>query len=107
MLQQLWQLALLGLQIRVSSNVLLLDENIGNRALAGYALKGVLDGSTIIYIKDTENQFPFHNLKGLLVEGGSKHTNLVQLNGVEPCPQVGQKLFCSFAVWAVGFAEDG
>ena len=42
------QLALLRLQVGVASNVLLVDEDVGDGALVGHVLKGVLDRCTII-----------------------------------------------------------
>lgn len=36
-----------------------------------------------------------------------KHTNLIKLDGVKVCFQIGQELLGGIAVWAVGFAEDG
>jgi hypothetical protein len=48
-LQQSVKLALLGLQVAVATNVLLLDEDIGHAALAGDFLEGVLDGCAVFY----------------------------------------------------------
>lgn len=36
------------LEVRVAANVLLADENVGNRALAGDLLKCILDGAAVI-----------------------------------------------------------
>ena len=48
LLQQLWQLGSLGLQVRVPANVVLADEDIWHGALLGHALERILDGCTII-----------------------------------------------------------
>lgn len=46
--QQVGQLALLCLQLGVATNVLLGDEDVGDGALAGDFLKGVLEGGTVV-----------------------------------------------------------
>jgi hypothetical protein len=48
-LQQAWEILLYGLEIRVSTNVLLVDEDVWNRALTGQVLEGGLDSRSIIY----------------------------------------------------------
>lgn len=52
LLQQARELLFLRLQVRVSANVLLLDEDVWHGALAGDAFKGVLHCSTIVCIRD-------------------------------------------------------
>jgi hypothetical protein len=47
-LEQLRKLALLGLQLRVTTDVLLADEDVGDGALLGHLLEGVLDGGAIV-----------------------------------------------------------
>ena len=47
-LEQLLELALLALQLRVAANVLLADEDVGHGTLVGHLLEGVLDGGTVI-----------------------------------------------------------
>lgn len=47
-LEQLRKLALLGLELRVTTNVLLADEDAGDGALLGHLLEGVLDGGAIV-----------------------------------------------------------
>ena len=47
-LQHLIQLALLCLQIRVASNMLMGDKDVWYGTLAGHLLKGVLNGSSVI-----------------------------------------------------------
>ena len=46
--QQLWQLSFLGLQLRVTTDMLVIDEDIRNRALMGDVLEGILDGCTVV-----------------------------------------------------------
>jgi hypothetical protein len=50
LLQQLRKFGLLGLQVAVTANVLLADEDVRDRALAGYLLQRILDSGTIIWI---------------------------------------------------------
>lgn len=47
-LQKLRKLGLDILEVGVTANVLLLDEDVGNGALAGDLLKGILNGGSII-----------------------------------------------------------
>jgi hypothetical protein len=47
-LQELGKLALDTLEVGVTADVLLLDPDVGNGALTGDLLKGVLDGGSII-----------------------------------------------------------
>lgn len=47
-LQQVWQLALLCLQLGVAANVLVVDEDVWYGALVGDLLEGVLDGGTVV-----------------------------------------------------------
>jgi len=81
LLQQLWQLALLCLKLGVSTNVLLVDENIWDAALGGHALEGVLNRGTVI--------------------------DLVELDEVGLCAHLAQKRLGRLAVWAVRLGEDG
>lgn len=79
--QHLLQTPLLGLQIRVSSNMLVVDEHVWHRALACDLGEGGLDRRSIVgFIELEELVFGAH---------------------------VGQEGFGGFAVGAVGFAEDG
>lgn len=48
LLQQVWQLALLRLQLGVAANVLLVDKDVGHGALRSHSLESVLDRSTVI-----------------------------------------------------------
>jgi len=80
-LEQLRQLILLILQIRVSSNVLPRDENVGNSSLSRNVLKRSLDFRPVI--------------------------DLVQLDGVELCAERGEQLLGGLAVGAVRLGEDG
>jgi hypothetical protein len=48
-LEQLRELALLCLQLRVAANVLLADEDVGHGALLGDVLEGVLDRGAVIW----------------------------------------------------------
>jgi len=47
-LEQLGELALLCLQLGVAANVLLADEDVGDRALLGDVLKRILDRGTVV-----------------------------------------------------------
>jgi hypothetical protein len=47
-LEKLGKLALLRLELRVTTDVLLADEDVGDGALLGHLLEGVLDGGTIV-----------------------------------------------------------
>ena len=47
-LEQLVELALLCLELGVAANVLLADEDVGDGALLGHLLEGVLDGGAIV-----------------------------------------------------------
>ena len=48
-LQKLRQLVFLSLKIRIPTDMLVVDEDIGYGALVGYLLEGILDGCSIIY----------------------------------------------------------
>lgn len=48
LLQQVWQLALLSLQLGVATNVLLVDEDVRDTSLRSHSLEGVLDCGTVI-----------------------------------------------------------
>jgi len=79
LLEQVWQLTLLVLQVRVSSNVVSANEDVGNSSLTRDFLQSILDSRSII--------------------------DLVQLNGVELGAQRRQKLLGGFAVRAVRLGE--
>jgi len=79
-LQQFWKLALLGLKIRVSSNVLLLDEDVWNGCLASHLTESSLDSRSVI--------------------------DLVELDGVVLGAHLAQQRLGGLAVRAVGLAED-
>ena len=49
LLQNLWQLALLRLQLRIAADVLVVDEDVRNRALLGHLFKSVLDSRAIVF----------------------------------------------------------
>lgn len=53
LLQESRELALLSLKIRVTTNVFLVDEDVGYRALFCHVLESVLDGRTIIYTQES------------------------------------------------------
>jgi len=73
--QQTLEIALDCLKIRVSSNVLLLDVDVGDRSLAVDLLQCGLDGRSII--------------------------DLIKLDGVVVCAELSQKSLCGLAVRAV------
>lgn len=47
--KQIGELRLLALQIGVTANVLLVDEDVGNSALTGDFLESALDGGAVLY----------------------------------------------------------
>lgn len=47
-LEQLRELALLALELRVAADVLLADEDVGNGTLLGHLLEGILDGGAVV-----------------------------------------------------------
>lgn len=47
-LQEAVQLALLSLEVRITTNVFLGDEDIGHAALAGDFFEGILNGGTVL-----------------------------------------------------------
>lgn len=49
LLQQIWQLALLCLELGVAANVLVVDEDVWNGALVGDLLEGILDSGAVIW----------------------------------------------------------
>ena len=49
LLQQIWKLALLGLELRIATNVLLLDEYVWDGALLSDLLERVLNSGAVIY----------------------------------------------------------
>jgi len=79
-LQETIELALLRLQIGVSTDVLLLDEDVRNAALTGDVLEGVLESCAVV--------------------------NLIQLHQEVLCALLVQQSLGGFAVWAVGLGED-
>lgn len=58
-LEELRKLALLALKIRVTSNMLLGDKDVGNGALVGHLLEGILNGGAIICEKEGSVSIPW------------------------------------------------
>jgi len=81
LLQQIWQLRLLGLQVRVPTNVFLGNEDVRNGALGRYLFERILDRSAII--------------------------DLIELDGVILCAKLGEQTLGGFAVRAIALAKDG
>jgi len=79
--QELGELLLLALQLGVSTNVLLADEDVRNGALVGHVCKRILDIRTII--------------------------DLVEFDDVWLYTHLAEKGLGSLAVRAVGFRKDG
>lgn len=88
------------LKIRVASNVLLGDEDVGNTALVGYLLQGILNGGSIICICHVSMQMIWIGFVGY-------RTDLVELESVVLCAEPGQELLGGLAVRAVRLGENG
>ena len=80
-LQQLRQLLLLPLQLRIAANMLLTDEDVGDGALMGHAFQSILDVRAVV--------------------------DLVEFDDVWLHAHFAEEGLGGFAVWAVGFGEDG
>jgi len=80
-LEQVVEACLFRLQVRVSTNVLLRNEDVGHGGLARQLAQGRLDGRAVV--------------------------NLVQLDGEEFRTAVTEQLLCLAAVGTVGLGEDG
>lgn len=112
-LQQVRQLATLGLQIRVPTNVLVVDENIRDGALLGDFLERVLDRCSVICFFDSCQPPRYHmshyisRIRRSQDRAGWQRTDLIQLDDVGLRAQLAQQLLGGFAVWAPGFTEDG
>lgn len=114
-LEQGVELSLLGLQIAVSTNMLLGNEDVGHGGLARHFAEGGLDCGAVVYTTHAVSIQPFSFHKTLSVIRGREdramkseatgaiHTDLIQLNRIELCPALTQELLRGFAVWAVGF----
>jgi hypothetical protein len=81
LLQKFWQLLLLRLQVRIATNMYLIDEDVWNSALVTDLLQGVLNGRSVL--------------------------DLIKLDGVEVGTQLSQQLLGRPTVWAVRLAKDG
>lgn len=109
LLQQLGQFSLARLQIRVATDVLLVDEDVGDGALVGDLLQSVLNGSAVLFIfLGGFSLYFFWFLRGA---GGTGfacvlRTDLIQLESEVRGTHAGQKRLGRFAVRAVGFRED-
>lgn len=65
LLQERGQLALLCLQIRVPTNVLATDEDVGDGALARHLGESVLNGTAIVYKNRTcQSKDQRHSIQG-------------------------------------------
>jgi hypothetical protein len=119
LLEQVDELALLGLQVRVATNVLLGDEDVGDGRLAGHVGEDGLHGGAIVCGERVSGRR--HRTRG---GGGERErgerdgkrrekkrgallTNLVELDSEELCALVAQQLLCLAAVGAVALGEDG
>lgn len=98
-LQKCRQLLLFRLQIRVSSNVLLVDVNVWDGGLPVHLLESGLDSRSILCLISASMP--------RLEVGNGKHTDLIKLDGVELGVHLGKELLGGIAVWAVRLAEDG
>jgi hypothetical protein len=119
-LEQRVQVALLGLQIRVSTNVLLRNEDVGHGSLARHLAECALDRGTVICTRKelarVLSKLVFRSrilhhastststtaCAGSLVTSASTlRTNLIQLDSIELCAALAQQLLCLAAVRAV------
>lgn len=103
-LQHSGQLLLLCLELRVAADVLLANENVGDGALLGHLLEGILQSGAIVYRNSVS--LPGYFGYCCLLDLGVL-TNLIHLNDVGVCALLAQERFRSLAVGAVGLAEDG
>lgn len=100
------------LQVAVSTNMLLPDENIRYRPLVGHFLERILDRSAIIYAQLAHRSslhlppIQSRDLASTRVYGKSL-TDLVQLENLKVGAELGQELLAGLAVRAVALAEDG
>ncbi len=81
------------LQVRIATDVLLVDEDVRYRALLCHLLERVLDGLSVI-LKKYVNQRPYSYYL-------FSPTNLVELNGIVLCAHVGEEGLCRPAVRTV------
>jgi len=81
LLQKFWQLLLLRLQVRIATNMHLIDEDVWNSALVTDLLQSVLNCCSVL--------------------------DLIELDGVEVGTQLRQQLLGCPTVWAVRLAKDG
>jgi len=107
-LQQAIQLALLGLQIRVPTDMLLGDEDVRHGSLARYLLERILEGAAVV-CRGHEQSNVSKGYSALATEsflGLLLHTDFVQLHEEELGMFVLEQLFRGSAVRAVALAED-
>lgn len=97
-LEQLGELALLALELRVAANVLLADEDVGHRALLGHLLEGILYRGAVVCMSGQR----------MVVdgEGGVRLTNLVELEDEGLCAALAEEALSGLAVRAVRLGED-
>ena len=85
MLQQAIKLALLGLDIRVATDVVLVDEDVGHAALASDLLEGILEcGAVLCDSMSVRYSYAVESQTGRVSvtwrRGKSIHTDLIQLH---------------------------
>lgn len=97
--QALELLTFQSLQIRVATDVLLLDENVWHGGLASLVLQISLDVRTIVCAKMLANVV-------LYVFDLRLRTNLVELDSIVLGAQLGKKALRCLAVWTVRLGED-
>ena len=98
-LQKSWQITLLGLQIRVSTNVLMFDKDIWNGSLASNLLECILEVRTVVWDGQALAVARVGQIQRRL-------TDLVEFNQVVFRTHLGQERFGGLAIRAIGFAKD-
>jgi hypothetical protein len=115
-LQKPIKLSPLPLQVRVATNVLLADEDVGHGALARDAFECVLESGAVLYTNGTVSTYRVKRDLGSehasrrqrlrMGERGVKHTNLIKLHQKVLCALLAQQRLGGLAVGAVGLGED-
>lgn len=99
-LQQIRQLALLTLQLRVPANVLLSDENVRHGTLRSDFLQSILNlGSIVCAFEMAGLACGLHSV--FMQGGGGERTDLVQFDNVGLCAQLAQESLRLLAEGAV------
>lgn len=91
--------------------MLLVDEDVGHRALVSHLLERILNGSAVLCRKgesvSRDYKYDAERIARSIGRMARRHTDLVQLNGEVLGAFLGQESLGGLAVGAVGLAEDG